>query len=142
MFTKIILSVILNLYKKNGGNKNMEEEKYTTAPMDTEIEVSLDEADQYEEAQKEKPKVDLTEEEAKVAAENVSKLIDVLDRYKPISQRRKEKFDKIKKELDELPEGHYKKKQLSFKLLELSKKISPKVFWDSKTKGTYRKKSE
>ena len=36
----------------------MEEEKYTTAPMDTEIEVSLDEADQYEEAQKEKPKVD------------------------------------------------------------------------------------
>ena len=122
--------------------KNMEEEKYTTAPMDTEVEVSLDEADQYEEAQKEKPKVDLTEEEAKVAAENVSKLIDVLDRYKPISQRRKEKFDKIKKELDELPEGHYKKKQLSFKLLELSKKISPKVFWDSKTKGTYRKKSE
>ena len=122
--------------------KNMEEEKYTTAPMDTEVEVSLDEADQYEEAQKEKPKVDLTEEEAKVAAENVSKLIDVLDRYKPISQRRKEKFDKIKKELDELPEGHYKKKQLSFKLLELSKKISPKVFRDSKTKGTYRKKSE
>lgn len=142
MFTEIILSVILNLYKKNGGNRNMEEEKYTTAPMDTEIEVSLDEADQYEEAQKEKPKVDLTEEEAKVAAENVSKLIDVLDRYKPISQRRKEKFDKIKKELDELPEGHYKKKQLSFKLLELSKKISPKVFWDSKTKGTYRKNSE
>ena len=142
MFTEIILSVILNLYKKNGGNKNMEEEKYTTAPMDTEVEVSLDEADQYEEAQKEKPKVDLTEEEAKVAAENVSKLIDVLDRYKPISQRRKEKFDKIKKELDELPEGHYKKKQLSFKLLELSKKISPKVFWDSKTKGTYRKKGE
>jgi len=128
--------------KKNGGNKNMEEEKYTTAPMDTEVEVSLDEADQYEEAQKEKPKVDLTEEEAKVAAENVSKLIDVLDRYKPINQRRKEKFDKIKKELDELPEGHYKKKQLSFKLLELSKKISPKVFWDSKTKGTYRKNSE
>ena len=142
MFTEIILSVILNLYKKHGGNRNMEEEKYTTAPMDTEIEVSLDEADQYEEAQKEKPKVDLTEEEAKVAAENVSKLIDVLDRYKPISQRRKEKFDKIKKELDELPEGHYKKKQLSFKLLELSKKISPKVFWDSKTKGTYRKNSE
>lgn len=142
MFTEIILSVILNLYKKNGGNKNMEEEKYTTAPMDTEIEVSLDKADQYEEAQKEKPKVDLTEEEAKVAAENVSKLIDVLDRYKPINQRRKEKFDKIKKELDELPEGHYKKKQLSFKLLELSKKISPKVFWDSKTKGTYRKNSE
>lgn len=142
MFTEIILSVILNLYKKNGGNKNMEEEKYTTAPMDTEVEVSLDEADQYEEAQKEKPKVDLTEEEAKVAAENVSKLIDVLDRYKPINQRRKEKFDKIKKELDELPEGHYKKKQLSFKLLELSKKISPKVFWDSKTKGTYRKNSE
>jgi hypothetical protein len=142
MFTEIILSVILNLYKKNGGNKNMEEEKYTTAPMDTEVEVSLDEADQYEEAQKEKPKVDLTEEEAKVAAENVSKLIDVLDRYKSIDQRRKEKFDKIKKELDELPEGHYKKKQLSFKLLELSKKISPKVFWDSKTKGTYRKKSE
>jgi hypothetical protein len=128
--------------KKNGGNKNMEEEKYTTAPMDTEVEVSLDKADQYEEAQKEKPKVDLTEEEAKVAAENVSKLIDVLDRYKPISQRRKEKFDKIKKELDELPEGHYKKKQLSFKLLELSKKISPKIFWDSKTKGTYRKNSE
>jgi hypothetical protein len=128
--------------KKNGGNKNMEEEKYTTAPMDTEVEVSLDKADQYEEAQKEKPKVDLTEEEAKVAAENVSKLIDVLDRYKPINQRRKEKFDKIKKELDELPEEHYKKKQLSFKLLELSKKISPKVFWDSKTKGTYRKNSE
>ena len=142
MFTEIILSVILDLYKKNGGNKNMEEEKYTTAPMDTEAEVSLDKADQYEEAQKEKPKVDLTEEEAKVAAENVSKLIDVLDRYKPINQRRKEKFDKIKKELDELPEGHYKKKQLSFKLLELSKKISPKVFWDSKTKGTYRKNSE
>ena len=87
----------------------MEEEKYTTAPMDTEDEVSLDKADQYEEAQKEKPKVDLTEEEAKVAAENVSKLIDVLDRYKPISQKRKEKFAKIKEDLDKLPEGHYKK---------------------------------
>lgn len=120
----------------------MEEEKYTTAPMDTEIETSLDEADQYEEAQEKKPKVDLTEEEAKVAAENVSKLIDVLDRYKSLEQRRREKFDRMKKEFDELPEGHYKKKQLSFKLLELSKKISPKVFWDSKTKGTYRKKGE
>ena len=36
----------------------MEEEKHTTTSMDTETEVSLDKADQYEEAQKEKPKVD------------------------------------------------------------------------------------
>lgn len=118
------------------------EENYNTVSKDIEAEVVQDEVDQSEKTQKEKPKVDLTEEEAKVAAENVSKLIDALDRYKTIDQRRREKFDKMKKELDELPEGHYKKKQLSFKLLELSKKISPKIFWDSKTKGTYRKKGE
>ena len=40
----------------------MEEEKYTTASMDTEVEVSLDEADQYEEAQDKKPQTELTEE--------------------------------------------------------------------------------
>lgn len=138
MFTKIILSAILKDMKENGG-KEMEEENYTTAPMETETELVQDEANQYEEAEERKPKIDLTEEEAKTAAANVSQLIDVLDKYKSPEQKRRGKFDKIKEEIEELPEGHYKKKQLSYRLLELSKKISPKVFWNSKEKGTYKK---
>ena len=120
----------------------MEEEKYTTASMDTEVEVSLDEADQYEEAQDKKPQTELTEEEAKVAAENVGKFIELLDMYKSPTEKRKEKFEKLKEDEKELPEGCYKKKQIAFKMLELSKKINPRVFWDSKTKGTYKKNKQ
>lgn len=120
----------------------MEEEKYTTAPMDTEIEISLDEANQYEEAEERKPKTDLTEEEAKMAAENVKEVIQVLDYYKKLENQRQAKFDKMKEEAESLPEGHYKKKQLATKMLELAKKMKPKMIWNSKEKGTYRKKQE
>lgn len=34
----------------------------------------------------------------------------------------------------------YKKRQLLTKIYELNKKYFPKMFWDSKSKGTYRKK--
>lgn len=87
----------------------------------------------------EEPKTELTEEEAKVAAENVGKILEVLDRYKSLDQRRREKFERLKLEAESLPDGHYKKRQLAYKMLELSKKINPNVVWDSKEKGTYRK---
>lgn len=101
--------------------------------------VMQDEAEQFEEAQQEKPNLELTEEEAKIAAENVGKLIDVLGKYKPLQERRKEKFEKLKADADKLPDGHYKKKQIAYKMLELSKLINPNVFWNSSEKGTYRK---
>lgn len=110
--------------------------------MENEAEVIVpNEANQLEEAvvEKEEPKLELTEEEAKIAAENVGQILGVLNKYKSLQERRKEKFEKMKKEQEELPEGHYKKKQLAYKMLELSKKISPKVFWNSSEKGTYRK---
>lgn len=120
----------------------MEEEKYTTAPMDTEVEVIQDEANQYEEAEERKPKTDLTEEEAKVAAENVKEVIQVLDYYKKLENQRQAKFDKMKEEAEALPEGHYKKKQLATKMLELAKKMKPKIVWNSREKGTYRKEQK
>ena len=104
----------------------MEEEKYTTAPMDTEVEVSLDEADQYEEAQKEKPKVDLTEEETKVAVERVSQLIDLLDEHISKKETNINKFYKLKEKYDALPETSYKRKQLAIKMLNLAYKINPR----------------
>ena len=105
------------------------------------IEIREIEADNTKPAEKE-PKVELTEEEAKIAAENVGQILDVLKQYKTPQEKRKEKFERMKKEQEELPEGHYKKKQLAYKMLELSKKISPKIFWNSNEKGTYRKKGE
>lgn len=113
--------------------------------MENEAEVIVpDEANQFEEAvvEKEEPKLELTEEEAKIAAENVGQILDVLNQYKSPQEKRKEKFERMKKEQEELPEGHYKKKQLAYKMLALSKKISPNVFWNSSEKGTYRKSKE
>lgn len=101
--------------------------------------VVQDEAEQFEEAQQEKPNLELTEEEAKIAAKNVGKLIDVLGKYKPLQERRKEKFETLKAEAESLPDGHYKKKQIAYKMLELSKLINPNVFWNSSEKGTYKK---
>ena len=46
--------------------------------------VVQDEAEQFEEAQQKKPKVELTEEEAKTAAENVTRLLGVLKRYQSL----------------------------------------------------------
>lgn len=89
-----------------------------------------------EEVVEKKEKVELTEEEAKIAAENVSKIIDVLGQYKTLAERRRMRFDKMKEEFDSLPDEHYKKKQLAFKMLRLSKQMSPNVVWDS-SKGTY-----
>lgn len=101
--------------------------------------VVQDETEQFEEAQQEKPNLELTEEEAKIAAKNVGKLIDVLGKYKPLQERRKEKFETLKAEAESLPDGHYKKKQIAYKMLELSKLINPNVFWNSSEKGTYKK---
>ena len=115
------------------------EESYNTAPMETEVEVVHDEADQFEEAEIKEPKTELTEEEAKIAAKNVGKLIDVLGKYKSLQERRKEKFETLKAEAESLPDGHYKKKQIAYKMLELSKLINPNVFWNSSEKGTYKK---
>lgn len=90
-----------------------------------------------EEVVEKKEKIELTEEEAKIAAENVGKIIDVLGQYKTLAERRRMRFDKMKEEYDSLPDESYKKKQLAFKMLRLSKQISPNVVWDS-SKGTYR----
>lgn len=118
------------------------EESYNTAPIETEVEVVHDEADQFEEAEIKEPKTELTEEEAKIAAENVSKLMGVLNKYKSLQERRKDKFEKLKAEAEKLPDGHYKKKQIAYKMLELSKLINPNVFWNSSEKGTYKKEEK
>lgn len=110
--------------------------------MNEEELVVQDESNQFEESKVEDPKTELTEEEAKVAAENVTKLMGVLDKYKSLQERRKDKFEKLKAEAENLPDDSYKKKQIAYKMLELSKLINPNVFWNSSEKGTYRKKDK
>ena len=105
----------------------MEEEKNIATPV---------EAIQEEEKE---PKVDLTEEEAKVAAENVGEIIKVLDYYKNVKTRREARFNELKEKAESLPEGHYKRTQLAMKMLHLARKINPKMIWNSREKGTYRK---
>lgn len=88
------------------------------------------------------PKTELTEEEAKTAAENVKQLVKLMDQYKSITTRRQERKTKYEELLKDLPENHYKRKQLQEKIDELEKKINPTIVWDSKTKGTYIKEAE
>ena len=52
---------------------------------------------------------------------------------------------KIKRKKEKLENEYanavgYKKNQISTKLYDLKCKYFPKLFWDSKVKGTYRKK--
>lgn len=54
-------------------------------------------------------------------------------------------FAKVKRKKETLENEYanatgYKKRQLLTKLYEWNNKYFPKVFWDSKAKGTYRKK--
>lgn len=54
-------------------------------------------------------------------------------------------FAKVKRKKETLENKYanvtgYKKRQLLTKIYELNKKYFPKMFWDSKSKGTYRKK--
>lgn len=83
--------------------------------------------------------INFTEEEAMIAAENVKDILKLIDSFKP--QKRK-MIDKFYNMLDTYnkTENSYRKKQLAFKLLELSKKIGPNMKWDSTKNGTYRKK--
>lgn len=83
--------------------------------------------------------INFTEEEAMIAAENVKDILKLMDNFKP--QKRK-MIDKFYNMLDTYnkTENSYRKKQLAFKLLELSKKIGPNVKWDSIKNGTYKKK--
>lgn len=83
--------------------------------------------------------INFTEEEAMIAAENVKDILKLIDSFKP--QKRK-MIDKFYNMLDTYnkTENSYRKKQLAFKLLELSKKIGPNMKWDSAKNGTYRKK--
>lgn len=88
------------------------------------------------------PNIEMTEEEAKVASKNVSKLLDFMNQYKSPQVRLQEKIDKYKKEYDELADDNYKKAQLDTKIKRLEKKLHPDVFWDSSKKGTYKKDKE
>ena len=90
---------------------------------------------------KEEIKTDFSEEEAKIASENVGKLLQLMDKYKPLRERRIDKFNKLKEDYEKLPENSYKRKQIAMKMLELSKKINPKTVWDS-SKGTYTKEKK
>lgn len=85
-----------------------------------------EEADQFEEAQQKKPKVELTEEEAKTAAENVTRLLEVLKRYQSLEARRKEKLSNLRKEYESLPDDSYKKKQVWSKIKVLERIAEPK----------------
>ena len=93
-----------------------------------------------EEIKEEQPKVEMTEEEAKIAAENVKKLMQLMDKYKSPKERQEEKLKKYEEEYEKLPDGHYKKKQLEGKIYNLKRKVKPTVVWDS-SKGTYIKKN-
>lgn len=88
--------------------------------------VMPEEADQFEEAQQKKPKVELTEEEAKTAAENVTRLLEVLKRYQSLEARRKEKLSNLRKEYESLPDDSYKKKQVWSKIKVLERIAEPK----------------
>lgn len=88
--------------------------------------VVQDEAEQFEEAQQKKPKVELTEEEAKIAAENVTRLLGVLKRYQGLEARRKEKLSNLRKEYESLPDDSYKKKQVWSKIKVLERIAEPK----------------
>ena len=85
-----------------------------------------EEADQFEEAQQKKPKVELTEEEAKTAAKNVTRLLGVLKRYQSLEARRKEKLSNLRKEYESLPDDSYKKKQVWSKIKVLERFAEPK----------------
>lgn len=85
-----------------------------------------EEADQFEEAQQKKPKVELTEEEAKTAAENVTRLLEALKRYQSLEARRKEKLSDLRKEYKSLPDDSYKKKQVWSKIKVLERIAEPK----------------
>lgn len=102
------------------------EENYNTAPMETEVEVVLDEANQFEEAEIKEPKIELTEEEAKTAAENVTRLLEALKRYQSLEARRKEKLSDLRKEYESLPDDSYKKKQVWSKIKVLERIAEPK----------------
>lgn len=89
---------------------------------------------------KRKPKVDLTEEEAKVAAGNVTKLLQELERYKDLQTRRREKLKKLREEYEELPDDNYKKKQVWAKIQILERLAEPK--WVEKKKPEREKIDE
>ncbi len=81
----------------------------------------------------------LTDEEAETALENVNEMVGLLNYFKSLKERKKDKLIKMREKYDSLPDGHYKKKQLEFKMYDLVKEISPTIVWDSKAKGTYIK---
>lgn len=87
------------------------------------------------------PKVELTEEEAKIAAENVKKLMQLMDKYKSPKEKQAEKLARWKEEYENMSDDNYKKKQLETKIAQLDKKLNPTVLWDS-SKGTYIKSEQ
>lgn len=87
------------------------------------------------------PKVELTEEEAKIAAENVKQLIQLIDTYKLPRQKQEEKLARWKEEYENMSDDNYKKKQLASKISLLDRKLNPNVLWDS-SKGTYVKSEQ
>ena len=97
------------------------------------------EAEIGKEQEEVQPKTELTDEEAKIAAGNVSKLLELMDHYAEIKQKRENKLKKYKEEIESLPEGHWKRPQLEAKATILDKKIHPTIVWDSSSKGTYKK---
>ena len=78
------------------------------------------------EEEEKKPKVELTEEEAKTAAENVTRLLEALKRYQSHEARRKEKLSNLRKEYESLPDDSYKKKQVWSKIKVLERIAEPK----------------
>lgn len=86
--------------------------------------------------EEEKKPIELTEEEAKKAAEQVGELIKWYDEeLAEIKHSNKLKAMRLKKEIEELPEGDYRKVQRKAEF-----ETMPKIVWDSGVLGTYRKK--
>ena len=88
--------------------------------------VVQEEAETQPTEEEKKPKVELTEEEAKTAAENVTHLLQALKRYQSLDASREEKQSNLRKEYEELPDDSYKKKQVWTKIKVLERIAEPK----------------
>lgn len=105
------------------------------------IEAEYEELDNKTIKEKEQEKTNFTEEEAKIAAENVAEVLKTLDKFKSLNERRVDKMKKLKEQYDSLPEGHYKRKQIESKIYDLGKKVNPTIV-TANNEGKKGEKSE
>ena len=109
--------------------------------FDAEFEESNTE-EKKEESKSSSVKTEFTEEEAKIAAENIGELLKGLESFKTVNERRVEKMKKLQALYETLPEDHWKRKSIEIEIFELGRKVNPNIVWDSSKQGTYKKKED